>query len=138
MQRNSPIVVLAEKVLWTYVQAFIMVLVVGDVLNTSTLQAAAIAAIPAAITTAINALPAVPTGLPFYVDLTLRVIRTYVAAFLGLLVALPTFELSYSVGVAAAAGAIPAALAVLKGGLAAKVGNRSSAALLPAAVDAGS
>lgn len=134
----APFVVLLEKVIATYVQSFIGLLFLGDTLDVSTSQAAAISSIPAALTVLANGLPVIPVGLPFYVDLTLRTIRTYVVAFLGLLVALPTFELDYSIGLAAAGGALPAALAVLKGGLASKVGRTDSAALLPASLDSGS
>lgn len=127
--------VLSEKTASTYVQAFITALLIGSAIDVSTGQAAALAAIPAALTIVMNGLPGVPVGLPFYVDLTFRVLRTYVAGFLGFLVAMPTFRLSYSILQAAAAGALPAALAILKGGLASQVGDPASAALLPASVD---
>lgn len=132
---SRPFIVLAEKVLSTYIQAFITVLIVGPTINVSTAQAAAIAAIPAALTVVANGLPVVPIGLPFYVDLVLRIVRTYVVSFLGYLIAIPTFALDRSILQAAAAGALPAALSLLKGGLASKVGRTDSAALLPLSMD---
>lgn len=131
----KPFLNLAEKVLATWVQVFVTGLLAATALDISTAQAAAIAAIPAALTVVANGLPVVPVGLPFYVDLVLRTVRTYVVAFLGFLVAVPVFSLDYSIGLAAAAAAGPAALAVLKAGLASKVGNADSAALLPTNLD---
>ena len=131
----NPFFVLLEKVLATYVQVFIGVLVVGQAINASTAQAAAIAAIPAALTILANGLPVVPIGLPFYVDLILRTVRTYAVSFIGLLIAQPVFKLDRSAAMAAAVGGIPTALAVVKGGLASKVGQANSAALLPARLD---
>lgn len=135
MKPVAPLVVLFEKVASTYVQAFIALLVVHDVIGAGVAQTAAIAAVPAALTAFVNALPAVPLGMPFYVDLVLRVVRTYLASFVGLLVAMPVFHLNLTATVAAASAALPSALAVLKGGLAAKVGNTATAALVPAKFD---
>lgn len=134
----KPFIALLEKVISTYVQAFITFLLMSGSLalvNVSTAQAAAIAAIPAAVTVIANGLPVIPVGLPFYVDLILRTIRTFAAGFFGYLGALPMFTLEKSMLVAAIAGALPAALAVLKGGLASKVGRADSAALLPKSLD---
>lgn len=127
---------LLEKTLATYLQAFLGLLVVGSALDASTVQVAAIAAIPAALTVVANGLPAVPGGMPFYLDLALRTARTYVAAFLGLLLAMPVFSLDGSIALAALSGAIPAALAVVKAGLAKRVGNHGTAAMLPDRLDA--
>lgn len=124
-------VFLLEKVLATYVQAFIGFLPAGPVLNLSALELAAVSALPAAITVVANGLPLVPSGLPFYVDLLLRTLRTYVAAFLGLLVAVPVFQIDVGIAVAAASGALPAALAVLKAALARRIGDAGTAAVLP-------
>lgn len=131
----SPFISLAEKALATYLQVFVTGLLVADALGASTAQSAAIAAIPAALTVLANGIPVVPSGLPFYVDLVLRTGRTYVVSFLGFLVAVPVFRLDYSIAVAAATSALPAALAVLKGSLASKVGRSDSAALLPLRYD---
>jgi hypothetical protein len=127
------ILALLEKVLATYVQTFITVLLAGGPMGTSAAQAAAIAAIPAALTVVANGLPEVPGGLPFYVDLTFRTVRTYVVTFLGFVIAVPVFSLDYSIALAASTAAFTACLAVIKGALASKVGNPDSAALLPSA-----
>lgn len=135
MKPTAPLVVLLDKVLSTYVQAFITLLIIHDTIGADVVQSAAIAAIPAALTVVMNALPSVPLGLPFYVDLAYRVLRTYIATFLGLLVAMPVFRLDFTATVAVATAALPAALAVLKGALAARVGNGQTAALVPAKYD---
>lgn len=132
----SPVIVLLEKVIATYIQAFVTMLIVSDTLGVDTAEAAAIAAIPAALTVVANGLPGTPAGLPFWLDLVFRTIRTYVVAFIGLLVAVPVFAIDVSLAEAAAVGAIPAALAVVKAAVASKVGDSGTAALLPADIDA--
>lgn len=135
MNPAAPLVVLAEKVVSTYVQAFLSLLIVHDTIGATTPQVAAIAAVPTALTAFVNALPAVPAGLPFSIDLALRVVRTYLATFVGLLLAMPVLHLNFTIVVATATSALPAALAVLKGAIAAKVGNGATAALVPARFD---
>lgn len=135
MKPQNVLYVLGEKVISTYVQAFIALLIVGPTINISTAEAAGIAAIPAALTALANGLPVVPVGLPFYVDLVLRAVRTYVVSFVGFAVAVPVFKLDYSVLAAAAAAAIPSALAIIKAGLAQHVGSSATGALLPASMD---
>lgn len=130
-----PIPSLVEKTLTTYVQAFIALLIIAPAINISVLTAAAVASIPAGLTVIANGLPSVGAGLPFYTDLVLRTVRTYVVTVIGLLVAVPVFALDISNAKAAVVGAIPAALAVLKAGLARKVGDTNTAALLPAKYD---
>lgn len=134
---KAALATLAEKVVTTYLQAVIAVLTVGSRIDTSAAQAAAIAAIPAALTVVANAASTaqIPQGLPFYVDLILRTARTYVVSFLGFAIAVPVFALDYSIAVAASAAALPAALAVLKAALASRIGALNSAALLPARLD---
>lgn len=131
----NAIALLVEKALWTYVQAFIATLLVGAAMDVSTAQAAAVAAIPAFLTVIANGLPAVPAGLPFYLDLLLRIIRTYAVSFLGYLVAVPTFTLDFSIAQAAATAGIPAILALLKGAAASRIGDHSTPATLPARLD---
>lgn len=67
----------------------------------------------------------------YLIDLAERTAATYVAAFLGLLLADGFDMLSLSALKAAAVAAIPAALSVVKGALATLVGDRGSAAVLP-------
>lgn len=67
----------------------------------------------------------------FVLDLVERTAATYVAAFLGLLLA-DQFDLtSLSAVKAAAVAALPAALTVLKGAFATAVGDPTTAGLLP-------
>lgn len=133
MTPAQAIAALIEKAGATYVQAFITLLALNP-FNASTAQAAAIAAIPAALTVISSGIPAIPVGLPFLEDLGLRAARTYVVTFIGFLISVVPFHLDGSVGLAAAAAAATAALAVVKGLIAAKVGN-PTAALLPAKLD---
>ncbi|MFJ9446697.1 holin [Kitasatospora sp. NPDC101235] len=66
----------------------------------------------------------------FILDLVERTVATYAAAFLGLLLA-DKFDLtSMSALKAAAVAALPAALSVVKGAVATRVGDPASAALL--------
>lgn len=83
--------------------------------------------------------------LKLVVDLLERTVFTWLEAFVGLLAVANVFDTTQAghlIGVlsavqVAAVSALPAALAVLKGGLAALGGNRDSAAALPASIDAG-
>lgn len=134
---TSGLVSLAEKAVATYLQALVVALSLGDTLDLSTVQAAAFAAIPAALTVVMNALPVAPVGLPFVADVAWRAARTFVAMFLGYLVALPTFSLDPSVLTAASSAALAGMLAVVKGVLATRVGFGDSAAMLPRRVDPG-
>ena len=129
------LITLLEKVISTFLEVFVTGLLAADALGASTAEAAAIAAIPAALTVVANGIPLVPAGLPFYVDMLFRTVRTYAVAFLGFAAAVPVFSLDYSIAVAASTAALPAALAVAKGLLASKVGKPDTAALLPANVD---
>lgn len=131
----APFAALAEKALSTYVQMFLALLAAGGTLNLSTGRAAAIAAIPAALTVVANGVPVVANNLPFLVDIGLRTVRTFVVTFLGFLVAEPVFRLDRSVLTAAQIAAITAAMAVVKGAVAGRTGRQGSAALLPASLD---
>lgn len=128
------IAAIAEKAIATYVEAFITLLLVHP-LGASTAQSAAIAAIPALLTFLLASIPTVPAGLSFWWDLFFRTARTFAVTWLGFLLAIVPFHLDRSVGLASLAAAGSAALAVLKAGLASFIGNRQSAALLPAKVD---
>lgn len=128
---------LVEKVVLTFVEAFVAFLLMGGLLDVDAAQAAAMAGIAAALTAFANSLPVVPAGQPFYVDLLFRTIRTYLATFIGILVSVPVFSLDTGALQAAAIGALPAALTVVKGLVARKVGDPDTAALLPADSDLG-
>lgn len=134
---SSNIALLVEKVISTYVQSVIglIILDLNDTVSTSTPTALAIAALPAAITVLTASLPTVPERLPFYVALLGNTARTFVQGFLGFLLAQQVFTLDVSVGQAAVFAALPAALAVLKAGIATRVGDPNTPNLLPANVD---
>lgn len=121
---------LLEKAVLTYLQAFLTLVVAGGALDVSIATSAGVAAIPAGLTVIANGLPQVAPDLPFATDLVARTIRTYAAAFLGLLVAAPVFTLDVSSFQAAALAAAPAALAVAKGLIAKRVGDPSTASLV--------
>jgi hypothetical protein len=121
---------LIEKAVWTYVQAVATLALVGGSLVFN--KELAIAALPAALTVVANGMPAVAVGLPFKVDLALRVVRSYAAAFLGFLLSQPVFHLDASVGKAASMAGVMAVLVVVKGVAAKQVGDPNTAATLPA------
>lgn len=127
-----------ERTFWTYVQTLLGLLAVREgtdnIFDVSTVRLAAIAAIPTALTFLIATLPQL-TIANFWLDLTWRTVRTYVVAFAGFLIAIVPFQLSYSVLAAAGSAAAVAALAVIKGAIASRVGSAASAALLPARLD---
>lgn len=126
---------LAEKVVWTYVQALIALLLVGGGLSADGLTTdLAIAALPAALTVVANGIPMVPAGLPFAVDLVFRVLRSAAATFLGFLLAVPTFNLDVSTLRAAGTAALVAVLVVVKGAAASKIGDPATPATLPASL----
>lgn len=143
MQTNNPwyvpVLSIFEKAVMTYVQAFLALVIAGYTtdFDPSTLTKLAIAALPALFTVLANGLPAIPEGLPFAGDLALRTLRTYVASFLGLLLASSQAQFSIDITTLQIAllGAVPAALAVVKALLAQHVGDSSTAALLPARLD---
>ena len=131
---TKPIYALIEKVVLTYLEAFGALFVTSSTLGISTATAAAVAALPAALTVVANGIPQVSVNLPFGVDLVFRTLRTYVVTFIGVLVAVPVFTLTVSSLRSAAIAAIPAALTVVKGLIARRIGA-DTAALLPASLD---
>jgi hypothetical protein len=133
-------VTIFEKIASTYVISLLSMLLInwkGD-LDLSAIEQLGIAAIPAAFTAAMNLLPSVPSGLPFYTDLVLRVGRTFVANFLGFLVALPHFDLSYATWRTAFLASIPSVITVAKGMIAGHFVGGETPALLPQSLDTSS
>lgn len=126
----KPVLTLIEKVASTYVQALLaLVILSGTVSFTEEL---AIAALPAALTVLANALPTLGLpGLPFAAELVFRIVRSFVATFIGYLLAVPVFTLDPSVLQAAKTAGLMAALVVVKGLVAKQVGSPDSPALLP-------
>jgi hypothetical protein len=132
---KNQIASLVEKTVTTYIEAFLALLAASSTINISMAQTAAVAAIPAALTVVANGVSSINVSLPFYTDILFRTIRTYVVSFLGIIVAAPVFDFSVGALQAAAIGAIPAALAVIKGILAGRIGNGETPAMLPASMD---
>jgi hypothetical protein len=126
---------IVEKTVVTYVQAVIVAMLMAGTFDLSRWQAFAVAAFPAALSAFGASLPEVPSALPFYLDVLLRTVRTFVVSLIGLAVAMPVFSLDVAAWKPLAASAGISALAVLKGALAGRFGNRDSAALLPAGLD---
>jgi hypothetical protein len=135
----APIANALERTFWTYVQALIGLLIVraatDGIFDISTVRLASIAAIPAAASFLSSALPTTLVIRNVWIDLIYRVARTYAVTFLGFLVAIVPFHLSYSVLAAAGAAAAPAALAVIKGFIASRFGDPNTAATLPARLE---
>jgi hypothetical protein len=144
----TPWVQLLEKVFWTFVQVYVAAVLAAGSLDFTGSLPWIVAGIAAALTVLANGIPEL-TGLPFGLDLLYRLTRTFVVSwaslFAGALAALviaPGDDLrTVAVMVTAAAsaaawGAIPAVLTVIKG-LAAHFlpGGTGSAALLPSKVD---
>lgn len=135
-----PIWALVEKTLATYVQALIVALLGSkffDQVDLGMAKALAIAAIPAALTVLVNATSsaAIPTSLPPLVQAVLRIVRTGGVAFLGYLIAIPTFGLERSILQAALAAASVALLAAVKAELGQFIGNPQTVAWLPEHLD---
>lgn len=122
-----------EKIVMTYVQSFLGLLILDlqDTLSVTTPTKLAIAALPAAITVISATIPQVSNALPYYTQVILNAARTFVQGFLGFLLAQQVFVLDVSIGKAAWFAALPAALSVLKSGIARGVGSRQTANLLP-------
>lgn len=129
---------LAERVAWTFVQAFLVAWFAGGAVFDWTVGRAAVAAgVAAVVTLALNAVQgaAIPKGLGFYTDAGLRVARSASAAFLAFLLVEPQAVLSGRVWEGAVGSAAVAALAALKAVAARAVGNPDTAATLPVGAD---
>lgn len=125
---------LVEKAGWTAAQVFLGVIITAGALDATAAQAAAIAAFAAVFTLLANGLPQPVGELSFGVDLLYRTTRTFGSGFFALIAAIPLTDLSIDGVKAAAVAAIPAALTILKGAIASKVGAPTPATL-PATLD---
>lgn len=126
-----------ERAVATYLEAFVSLLMVANVIGLSTATAAAVAAVPAGLTVIktglsrfITLLGPVRTGPGFIADLAERAAATYLEALVAFLAVADTIGVSTLA--AAALAAIPTALAVVKAALARFLGDRESAAAIPA------
>lgn len=128
----APLVVLGEKVLWTYVQAVVALLALGDTLHAGGFtQQLAIAALPAALTVLANGLPQTLADVTFAVDIAYRIARSFAVTFVGILLAVPIFSLEPELLQSALTAGAVAALVVIKGLIAKKIGNSDNAATIP-------
>lgn len=136
-KRISVLAPIAEKVLWTFVQGFLVALLGVSEFDWTNGQAAIAAGITAVITLALASVTAaaVPEGLPFYNDLALRVARSGSAAFLSFLLIEPDAVLTGQAWKGAVGAAGMAALVIIKGGAARFIGNGNTAATLPSWAD---
>lgn len=126
----KPVLTLFEKVASTYVQALLALVILSGTVSFT--QELAIAALPAALTVLANGLPTLSLpNLPFAAELVFRIVRSFVATFVGYLLAVPVFTLDPSVLQAAKTAGLMAALVVVKGLVAKQVGSPDSPALLP-------
>lgn len=136
---------LVEKVATTFLQVFIAAWLASGALGFDGASKWVLGGVAACLTVIANAVPS-PSGLPFWPDLTLRTLRTYVVGFLtlaagaittGLTSADPIgFDTAAAIASSAAWGALPAALAVAKGLLARAVPlGTGSPAVLPTRLD---
>lgn len=130
---------LAERATAQYLESFLGFLLMASTLDVSAIGAAALAAIPAALSLVKNLLldlTGTSTAAPnVYVDVLERAGVAYVVSLIALLLAAPA--LTVGALTAAAVAAVPAGLAVLKGFVAGFVGRRGSAAVLPKHLDPG-
>jgi hypothetical protein len=133
----APIWTLLEKAVSTYVQVLIGLMLLGGTMDVKFSTELAVAALPAAFTVIANGVAGFSlTTTNWFLDTFFRVVKTFVATFLGLLVAPLVFNLSVNSARLAAVGAIAATLAVIKAAIAAHVGSANTAALLPVELDA--
>lgn len=138
--RARAFVDVAERTLATYLETFVSLLLVADHIGLSAAAAAAVAAIPAALAVVKEGLsrfllfldPTRTDGsrFGFAYDLAERSLFTYLEALVAFLAVAERIDIS-TVTAASLAG-IPAALAVIKGTLARFLGDRESAAVIPA------
>lgn len=134
----APVATLAEKAFWTAAEAFLAAVLMFNALDTNTLTKAGIAGLAALITVLANGVAqvAVPGGLPPLVDLSLRVVRTFAAAFLApLVVPLTGGHIPDMDGFRAAlfAGTV-AAIALVKGAIV-SLKTKGTPATLPVRLD---
>ena len=128
----------AERAGWTFVQVFLGFLVANEALSNDVAAlaatagfAAALAVVKGAITEWLRKHDITEPPSSLAGDIALRVFFTYAQAVLAIVIVAPTTLGTWS---AALTAAVPAALAALKGAIAARVG-RISPATLPAELD---
>lgn len=128
---------LLERATAQYLESFLGFLLMAQTLDVSVVGAAALGAIPAALSLVKNLLLELSGSSgpapSLWLDVLERAGVAYVVSLIALLLAAPV--LTVGALQAAAVAAVPAALAVLKGFAAGFLGRRGSAAALPAELD---
>jgi hypothetical protein len=130
-----PVWALIERSGWQAVQvalaAIILAITTSGGVDYNAGQLAILAGIAASITVLANGVGslAIPAGLPFIVDLTLRTVRSGVAAFLAPIAASAVLPTDRSTWYAAALGGAVAAMTVIKGSFAERIGAATPATL---------
>lgn len=119
-----------ERMLATFAAAAVTWLLAGPALDASWVQALAAAVIPPVLVVLSSALPGlVYTGPVWWIDATVRVVRSFLQGFVGALIA-DTMVLDVSFWQAAALAGALAAWAAVKSIIAAKVAGTISPASL--------
>jgi hypothetical protein len=132
---------LAERIVATFVLTFCgLIVVAGPTLDLGAAQVAligAVAAVLSLVKNLITELAGASNGATWWQDMLLRVMGTYVQAWIALVVVVSA-DGSSSIDFAqlqpAALAAIPAALGVLKGWLASKFGDPNTAGFLTSVI----
>lgn len=126
---------MAERAVATFAEQFLGLLVltgVGSIAGVQTAAAAGVATGLIVVKNVVTSLSNSTNSSNIYADVLLRTFFTYAAGFLGLV--LTNGGVDYSNAKMAAVAAVPAALAVVKGFIGQFLGNRNTAAWLPATV----
>lgn len=134
----EPVLVLlnyAERVFWTFVQTFLTYALAQSVLDWDTAQAAAAAGAAAALTVLLGIITdwKVPTDLPAGVLAMVRVLRTWLASVITLV--LSTGDLSAAGWKVALVASVPAVLAAVKVLATERLSGSGTPATLPASAD---
>ncbi len=127
---------LGEKTAATFVEVFLTAFIGSQALGIDSAQAAGLAGVAAALTVVADGAMSFDLSGNGWDDIAGRGLRTAVVGFVSYLVAAPILDLSTEGLKVAALSVIPAVLAVVKSGLAARfVGVVGTGALLPPKYD---
>jgi len=133
---KQKLIELSEKTLGTFVEVFLTAFVGSQAFGMDAAQAAGLAGIAAALTVIADGAMSFDLSGNGWDDIAMRGGRTAIVSFVGLLVAAPILDLSTEGLKVAALSVIPAVLAVIKSGVAARfVGSDATGALLPLKYD---
>lgn len=130
----NQLMTLAEKAIWTYVQALIVAILSSGQTDINLTTALLVATLPAGLTVVANGMPVVLENVSFGVQLAYRVVRSFTASFLGFLLAASVFTLQAGALRSAAMAGLVSVLVIVKGLIAQRIGDLDSPATLPASV----